>query len=822
MNEINKNNQHIEEKPLNLRDIIYRVLRRREVFLGVALPFFIGVILFQFLKPFKPLYVATFDIGISREKQIEGFFSNYEASQMSAINQRVISSLLSVKLAEEVVDSLAFYADVGNGNSNIRIETKIMKDFEKPLGPFKIKFASEKFSVLSDDGEKICEGKLGEFIDLNVIQFKVSAMGKIPQGETYTVTFYPKDRMALALRNSLSIKVLEAVEIEKEPGYSGVPSSGEDASKKLLTAEERFAWMNRLNILRLRIYWGNPDDALRIARVFADKVVTDDVKEKSLQYVQSRDFVESQLLLYQDKLNEHAEKVREFKRINKIADVDVSTQAMITQTSDLELKKGQLEIEQKLLQDLNEYLTSKDNARIDTTLNLAANLLSDPILQNFYTQFLNTEAELRAKLNEYSPEHPKALETIAKLDGLRDQIKEQIRKRMSTIKTEIASVENQIRSLLAKLGNVSEDEIELARLERDRETAEKLYVFFAEKLEEIRVQEAGVTSDLKIINFPVVSATPVNSRNIPSTIFLAFIISVLLGGSSVFIAELFDHNIKDPEIIKERVRLPIFASIPIFGDEKKTKKTPTKEKPVEKKRILIADVTSNEFESFRKLSTNIDFSHPEKKDRAIYVTSPGPDEGKTFIALNFGLVLSMSDKKTVIIDTDFRKKKGTLTDDTKLKDDKGLFDVLSGEVFSKDAIVKFQPDTKVDTEKTPSTIVDLLPIGKIPPNPFLFLESEKMKKLVEELKNVYDNVIIDGVPILLFADATYLANFADGVLIVVKYGRTGYKELENSRDILLRSKANIIGVVMNFVPITMGSYYYHYYHKYYSKYYSKE
>jgi Mrp family chromosome partitioning ATPase len=60
------------------------------------------------------------------------------------------------------------------------------------------------------------------------------------------------------------------------------------------------------------------------------------------------------------------------------------------------------------------------------------------------------------------------------------------------------------------------------------------------------------------------------------------------------------------------------------------------------------------------------------------------------------------------------------------------------------------------------------------------------------------------------------------VLMVVKYGRTGYKELENSRDILLGSKSSIIGVVMNFVPITMGSYYYHYYHKYYSKYYKKE
>jgi receptor protein-tyrosine kinase len=91
-----------------------------------------------------------------------------------------------------------------------------------------------------------------------------------------------------------------------------------------------------------------------------------------------------------------------------------------------------------------------------------------------------------------------------------------------------------------------------------------------------------------------------------------------------------------------------------------------------------------------------------------------------------------------------------------------------------------------------------------------------------DLKETYEYLVIDGVPLLLFADAAYLANNADGVLLAARYGKTTGKELEDSRDILVSAKSNIIGVVMNDVPKTRGSYYYQQYYKYYSKYYKSE
>lgn len=871
MNEVNRNRhyQNIEEeRPLDLHELWFKFLRRRKLFFYIAIPIFIGILISQLTKPYKPIYRAHFDLGIVEEKTLEGLPSPYQeapTSQLGKVTQRLISNLLSINLARKVIDTLSLYATIKYGNSDIKIDLNIKKHFEKQIGPLKIKFINGGFQILKN-GILIKEGILNEYVDLDLFELKITPLAPIPQGKTYEITIFPKNKMALALRNSLSINVLDAAKMEQTGGASGVPFSGEGAAKKLVSGVS-----SNLGMIKISIYWGNPDDALRIARGLANLIIAEDKMEKSQQYVQSKEFIESQLKLYQEKLNEHAEKIRGFKKSKNIADLDASTKAVVSQISQIELRKSQLEIEEKILKNLNAYLSQKDIAQIDTTLHTAVNLLSDAVLQNLYMQFLQTEAELKGRLKEYSAVHPKVYEIKAKLDGIKEQMKEEIGKKLPTIKAEVSNVENRISNLLSKLENLSEEEIELATLERDRETAEKLYSFFVEKLEETRVQEAGVTSDLKIINPPVVSSTAVNSRGLLKGIILALIISILSGGFAVFIAEYLDNTVKDSDLLTDKIGLPVFASIPIVdSDERRNDRTGAvkksgliaqikstmttlaqsnipgiklhrKRRHTERLKIINHDISSAEFEAFRKLSVNLDFAHPEKKYRIVYVTSPGPEEGKTFIALNLGIVLGITGKKVIVMDTDFRKKRGHLTDIIKSKKEEGIFDVLKGETNLRNAVIALKvPDepsapnalnelnalnanNDLNALNAPNAItIDLLPVGAIPPNPFIFLESERMKGLLDELKQNYEYIIIDGVPLLLFADAAYLATFADGVLLTAKYGKTNFKELEEAKDLVQSSQSNIIGIIMNGVPRERGSYHYHYYYKYYSKYYKKE
>lgn len=855
-----------DESSLSVRDLFHIFLRRRELFLVIAIPVFLGILVYRLVKPYTPQYLSTFDVGVSNERPVEGFFSQSMETpsiQIGSVTQRVISNLLSVKIAQKVADSLALNVYVRNANSDLAVEARFKTDFENPIGPLRLIFANGGYALFNKNGEKLADAPNGDFLDLTFMELRVTPRKPIPAGKAYLITIYPRSNTALALRNSLSIKVLEADKIEKGIVNTSIPFSGEGSAKNLVSAKSIFPGMNLLGILRINVYWGNPENALAIARVLSDIIIKEDISEKSLQFIQSRNFIESQLTLYQEKLNELENQVKSFKELKKIANLDASTQALITQISTIESHKSQIQIEETILMNLNTFLTENIGG-VDTTFNFAAALLSDQVLQNLYSQLLQSEADLKGKLKEYSAGHPKVMEIQARLSGLKEQMKDEVTKRLSTIKTELASVDNQIQFLQRKLENVPEDEIQLARLERDRETAEKLYTFFAEKLEETRVQEAGVTSDLKLINPPLVSNKPVNSRGRLTSLILALVLALLTGGAATFVAEYFDNTVKDPDLIKTKIGLPIYASIPDFngstsqaGLVRKLIGVFNRPPPIQRHlRTVTEDISSAEFEAFRKLSINLEFAHPEKNYRAFYITSPGPEEGKTFIALNLGVVLGFTGKKAVVIDTDFRKKKGHLTDIIESKKETGIFDVLEGKIKLGDTIISvnlkdigkdskeygvsskqnnpLQGQTIIDGKSTDikssqkdktdqiSQTLDLIPIGHVPPNPFIFLESHKMKAIIDELSKAYDYVIIDGLPVLLFADATYLANYCDGVLLAARYGKTIFKELVDSMEILRSGKSDIIGLIMNSVPHSQGSYYYHYYYKYYAKYYRKD
>ncbi len=852
MDEMNKLYHHSEhDKPFDFHNFINRFFRRRRLFFYIAIPVFLISIITQITKPYTPLYRATFDIGVAQVKPVEGFFSatrEAPALQIGTATQRVIANLLSVNLAEKVVDNTSICAYIKNANSDIKVEARLKKDFREPIGPLKLKTTNGNFSVFQngkklgegrfvkfwsfEEGKKVDDGTLNEYVDFGFFELKITPLKKISGTRTYELIIYPKNRMALALRNSISIEVLEADKIEKGVGASGVPFAGEGASKKLVTATSIFPGMNLIGVLRISVHWSNRDDALELAEVLSEQIILEDRSEKSLQFIQSRTFIDSQLALYQNKLNRLEDEIRGFKEKKKITDLTASTRSLISQMSDLESRKNALQIEEKILSGLEEYLVAH---AYDKDFNFAVTLVSDPVLQNLYSELLQTEAELRSRLKEYSIGHPKVLGTQARLDGLREQMKDEAKKRISAVKTEIASVSRQIGMLQGRLERVPKEEVELARLGRDRETAEKLYTFFAERLEETRVQEAGVTSDLRIINPPMVSSGPVNTRDVIENLMMALVLGIFAGGFAVFVVEYIDRTVKDPDTVVSKTGLPVFASIPFVENEASKKKnanllervgvTPfLKELGIGHKKTLYAplreikeDMASPEFEAFRKLAMNLDLVRPRRKFghyityQIIYITSSSPDEGKTFIALNLGVILGTMGKKTILVDTDFRKRRKHLTDITRFTKRDGIFDVLAEKKTLKDVIVRLSDKP-----------IDLISVGRIPANPFILIESEKMKQLIEELKQTYDYVLIDGVPVLLFADATYLANCADGVLLTAKYGSTSFKDLENSRDILLNAKAKVIGLVMNGVPKRRGSYYYDYYYKHYSKYYDNK
>jgi capsular exopolysaccharide synthesis family protein len=104
--------------------------------------------------------------------------------------------------------------------------------------------------------------------------------------------------------------------------------------------------------------------------------------------------------------------------------------------------------------------------------------------------------------------------------------------------------------------------------------------------------------------------------------------------------------------------------------------------------------------------------------------------------------------------------------------------------------------------------------GPIPPNPAELLESERMRKVLEELKQKFDIIILDSPLVMGMADSVILSSICDGTLIVARYNSTSRSALNQARKMLENVKANILGAILNEMDVRRaryGGYYYYYY-----------
>lgn len=206
-------------------------------------------------------------------------------------------------------------------------------------------------------------------------------------------------------------------------------------------------------------------------------------------------------------------------------------------------------------------------------------------------------------------------------------------------------------------------------------------------------------------------------------------------------------------------------------------------------------------EAYRTLRTNIQYSSFDKDIKTILVTSSGPSEGKSITTGNLALTMAQSDKKVLIVDCDLRKP--AVHKKFSISNEKGLSNYLIGEVELDDVIVKYSEN------------LYLLTSGTIPPNPAEMLSSKKMKEFLDLMKEKFDTVIIDSPPVLAVTDAQILSTEVEGVLLVAASGQTEKEALIRAKELLLKVKANILGVILTKVPQDSGkSYGYTYYYYY--------
>lgn len=189
-------------------------------------------------------------------------------------------------------------------------------------------------------------------------------------------------------------------------------------------------------------------------------------------------------------------------------------------------------------------------------------------------------------------------------------------------------------------------------------------------------------------------------------------------------------------------------------------------------------------EAYKSLRTNIIFSNPVEGCRKLCVTSALASEGKSITVLNLAISFAETGQRVLLIDADLRRP--NLSKLLAMKGSPGLSNVLANMSSDQDVI-----------NKDVFHHLDVIFSGDIPPNPSELLGHERMQKLLERLSGQYDYIFIDTPPVNVVTDACVLSRMLDGVLMVVRQGRSDSDAVAYAVSQLEFAEAKLLGFILN-------------------------
>ncbi|CAM3545416.1 polysaccharide biosynthesis tyrosine autokinase [Mycobacterium frederiksbergense] len=318
-----------------------------------------------------------------------------------------------------------------------------------------------------------------------------------------------------------------------------------------------------------------------------------------------------------------------------------------------------------------------------------------------------------------------------------------------------------------------------------RDIANTMSDEFVSMIRELETPEGGTTPDSRVVVEQ--RATIVDDPVVPKTqrnIAIGLVLGVLLGLALAIVRDLLDNTIKGRETVEGITSSGLVGQIPLDKDRRAEP-------------AISFDIDNSAIaEAFRKLRTNLQFLAVDDPPRIILLTSSVPSEGKSTTSINLALALSESEHNVVLVDGDLRRP--TLHRYLDLVGTVGFSTVLSGQASLEDAL-----------QKTRFPGLTVLASGAIPPNPSELLASQSARRVINDLRDRFDYVIIDSTPLLAVTDAAILATAVDGVLMIARFGHTKRDQLTQAISALENVSARLLGVVLTMTP-TRGSSYHNY------------
>ncbi len=606
-------------------------------------------------------------------------------------------------------------------------------------------------------------------------------------------------------------------------GSQGIPLSIHQITS-LLATRATIDQKRGLDIVEISIESPSPFESALIANCYAEAYKDFNLEMNRDQLTLVKTFLEDQRDEKQQQLSEAEDVLKDYLERGGIIALDQQAASLISQLTDFEAQKNLAQIELSVSENsLNQYkteLNEKDPQLAAYIENFATESYIKILMEEISKQELQKDLAIRSessnaaknkaiqdaenKINELRSKLTKSLDIYKasifarspeEVRLLSQKLLEEEIKSIA-LSTKISELAKIVVFYERKFDRLPRTAIELARLQRIRESIEKLYILVEEKYQEALINEQSKPGNVFIIDAGRIPTSPSK----PNRILIVVIGFVLGGGMAfgyVFIKNYFDNTVKTPEDIQNK-NINVLAWIPqIEGVGENGSK--------EFEFIVAKKPDSIPSEAFRALRTRVQFSKLDTESlKTILVTSSAPQEGKTTVCVNLAGSFAQDNKKTLIIDCDLRKPR--VHNVFKIQRYPGIVDYLFGQVSLEEII-----------NPTEINNLSVITAGTIPPNPSEMLGSSAMKQFFEDMKKRYDIILVDSPPIIAVTDSEILSRMVSGTILVVSANTTEVDLMQKSSELIKHEKGGFLGAVLNnFTYKTgYGSYYKYYY--YYSR-----
>jgi len=462
---------------------------------------------------------------------------------------------------------------------------------------------------------------------------------------------------------------------------------------------------------------------------------------------------------------------------NKLVEVLIDE---INQLQGSQYTQAEKNLEDRIEQVETQMMAVQDQINEITTSNIEESLTQ---VQNQITDLQDQINELDIKISDIDPLFASDEELLV-LAGYQDQV-DQL--------TPVLELYQQIYTNLVVLGQplaASEDTSfsQLDQLETTFGLYRQIYINSVASLEQLRLEKDQNLLTVIQTRRAGIPSTPISPKPFQSASLYAFS-GLLIAGVISFLVEYLDDTIKTPEEVKDILNIPVIGLIADMNGSGFSKVKG------EEQNIFVEDLPRSPVsEAFRSIRTSLEFFNVDQPLKTIVVTSSGPEDGKTTIATNLAAILAKGNKTVLLLDADLRRPR--IHNLVGVSNRIGLSDLLRGRLTIPEVI-----QTCKNVEN-----LTVITSGSLPPNPAELIASKRMSKIIQDMHQYCDIVVIDTPPAIV-TDSQLLASQADGVIFTIRPGKTRLIAVKTALEEFGRVDAKIIGVVMNRIPRNREYYY---------------